>query len=641
MFVIRCKRSLLTICVSVLLLLSSCLAVAADIDYSQQRQLYLDARDALKNNQTDTYQKLRKQLSNYPLAIYLDFNANLDAILNMHGKEALRAIQPFASSPLYDMSRHRYLLQTANDQRWQDFLIISPDLPRAPELQCYYYRAKLALGDKKQAYKGAEDLWLTGHSLPKSCDPLLRAWTHDGFRTQELIWSRMLLSFDEAETGLLTFLSQKITRHKAQAQLLLDVYRDPRTLRHSRSFNGKAPIYADIVAVGLKRLATKDLKQAFSLYEKYQKAGRFNDDDSHKLNRYLVWYALLKREDDLKDTVDTMLPQLHSDDLTERRIRWALADQDIDTVKKLIPLLSDEARHDARWQYWQHRLGMLDDVAYSKIADQRNFYGFAVASELGKPLNLAHDPTVNKDNLQARLADDPGLARIKELMAMDKWLDAKPEWNMLLQRHNPQMQAQYGLYALQQGWESLAVDASISAKLWDDMTMRFPFPAKESFNKAGKKFNTSVNELRAISRRESAYNTYATSGVGARGFMQLMPSTAELTAKKYQLPYQGVKSLYQPEINIPLGSAYYSQLVKDFNGNRILATAAYNAGPYRVKQWLKDSQGKLDLMTFVEVMPFKETREYVQAVFTYRAIYERKQQQTPPFFSNAEKQYRY
>ncbi|MCL1076096.1 transglycosylase SLT domain-containing protein [Shewanella dokdonensis] len=634
------KSSLQTLVVSTLLLLLPATVTAAS-DYKKQRQLYLDARDALKNNQTDTYQQLRQQLDGYPLVIYLDFNANLDAILKMRGKQAYAAMQPFVTSPLYDMARHRYLLQAGDAKRWQDFLEVSADLPRATELQCYYYQAKLNTGDSSAAYKGAGELWLTGHSLPKPCDPLLKAWTHAGLRSQELIWSRMLLSFDEGETGLLSFLAQKVTQHKAQAQLLLDVYRDPRTLRHTRSFSGQAPIYGDIVAAGLKRLASKDLKQAFSLYAKYQQAGRFNDDDGRKLNRYLVWYALLKREDGLRDIVDTMLPLLRSDDLTERRLRWALAEQDNTTVKKLLPLLSDDTRNDARWQYWQHRFGLVDDATYAKIAEQRNFYGFAVASELGKPLNLANDPTVHQDNLQARLADDPGLARVKELMALDKWLDAKPEWSMLLQRHNRQMQAQYGLYALQQGWEALAVDASISARLWDDLAMRFPLPEKSSFDKAGKTFSTPVTELRAISRRESAYNPYATSGAGARGFMQLMPGTAARTAKKYKLPYAGVKSLYQPEINIPLGSAYYSQLLQQFNGNRILATAAYNAGPSRVSQWLKDSQGKLDLMTFVEVIPFTETREYVQAVFTYRVIYERKQQQTPAFFSSTEMQYHY
>lgn len=640
MSVIWRKRRLLTVAVSALLLVFSTTVTAAN-DYKKQRQQYLDARDALKNNQLETYQKLRRQLDNYPLVIYLDFNANLDTILKMHGKQAYAAMQPFITSPLYDMARHRYLLQAGDDKRWQDFLAVSPDLPRATDLQCYYYRAKLSEGATTEAYKGAENLWLTGHSLPKACDQLLTAWTHAGLRSQELIWSRMLLSFDEGETGLLSFLAQKITQHKAQAQLLLDVYRDPRTLRHSRAFSGHAAIYGDIVAAGLKRLAAKDLKQAFSLYAKYQKAGRFNDDDGRKLNRYLVWYALLKREDGLRDVVDTMLPLLRSDDLTERRLRWALAEQDSAMVKKLLPLLSDESRNDARWQYWQHRFGLVDDATYAKIAEQRNFYGFAVANELGKPLNLAHDPTVNQDNLQARLADDPGLARVQELMVLDKWLDAKPEWSLLLQRHNRQMQAQYGLYALQQGWEALAVDTSITARLWDDMAMRFPFPEQQSFDKAGKKFGASVNELRAISRRESAYNPYATSGAGARGFMQLMPGTAARTAKKYKLPYDGVKSLYQPEINIPLGSAYYSQLLQQFKGNRILAAAAYNAGPARVSQWLKDSQGKLDLMTFVEVIPFTETREYVQAVFTYRAIYERKQQQKLPFFSREEMQYHY
>ncbi|MFQ6372423.1 transglycosylase SLT domain-containing protein [Shewanella sp. YIC-542] len=638
MSVFNCKRNLPQYVTTTLLLLTF---AAAGATKPPQRQQYLDAREALQQQQTTRYQALRQKLDDYPLAIYLDFNANIDAIINMPGKQAATAIAPFDGSPLYNMARHRYLLQAGGKQRWQDFLSISPETPRNLELQCYYYQAKWHQGQKQQAYQGAAELWLTGHSLPKACDPLLSAWSRAKQRTQELIWSRMLLTFHEGETSLLRYLSQKITHHKAQAQLLLEVYRDPRILRHTRKFSGKAPIYSDIVAAGLKRLARKDLHQAFSLYAKYQKAGRFSENDGRRLNRYLVWYALLKQDAGLQDAVDGMLPLLRADDLTERRLRWALAEQDATAVKKFLPLLSDKTRQEARWQYWQYRFAQLDKNRYQQLAKQRNFYGFAVADELGHPLTLADEPTPLQDNLQARLHDDPGLARVQELMALDKWLDARPEWQLLLRRHTVQMQAQYGLYALQQGWDALAVDASIAAKLWDDMTMRFPFPEPTHFAKASKRFNTPVNELRAISRRESAYYPYATSGAGARGFMQLMPGTAARTAKKYHLPYGGVKSLYQPQINIPLGSAYYGQLLQRFNHNRILATAAYNAGPTRLQQWLEKSQGNLDLMTFVEVIPFNETREYVQAVFTYRAIYERKRQQTPPFFSPSEKQYRY
>lgn len=81
--------------------------------------------------------------------------------------------------------------------------------------------------------------------------------------------------------------------------------------------------------------------------------------------------------------------------------------------------------------------------------------------------------------------------------------------------------------------------------------------------------------------------------------------------------------------------------MKEFNQNRVLATAAYNAGPSRVRRWLAESNGQLDAMSFIESIPFTETREYVQAVLSYRLIYEAQKQQPQPLFNEAELKFHY
>ena len=78
-----------------------------------------------------------------------------------------------------------------------------------------------------------------------------------------------------------------------------------------------------------------------------------------------------------------------------------------------------------------------------------------------------------------------------------------------------------------------------------------------------------------------------------------------------------------PDLNIRLGAAYLSQVQGQFNGNRVLATAAYNAGPGRVRQWLKDAR-HLSFDVWVESIPFDETRQYVQNVLSYSVIYGQK-----------------
>jgi soluble lytic murein transglycosylase len=103
--------------------------------------------------------------------------------------------------------------------------------------------------------------------------------------------------------------------------------------------------------------------------------------------------------------------------------------------------------------------------------------------------------------------------------------------------------------------------------------------------------------------------------------MQLMPATARLVATKL-LDRRAPKrsKLYDPAVNIDLGTTYLRHVLDTLGNNPVLATAAYNAGPHRVKQWLPESRLAADV--WVELVPFKETRGYLRRVMYYTAIYE-------------------
>lgn len=108
----------------------------------------------------------------------------------------------------------------------------------------------------------------------------------------------------------------------------------------------------------------------------------------------------------------------------------------------------------------------------------------------------------------------------------------------------------------------------------------------------------------------------ANSGVGARGLMQLMPGTARYIAKQKI----SLSSLYDPQTNVQYGTQYMKYLMDKLENNQVLATAAYNAGWRRVKQWLPEGQ-TMPADIWVETIPYKETREYVKAVMAYKQIY--------------------
>jgi soluble lytic murein transglycosylase len=146
----------------------------------------------------------------------------------------------------------------------------------------------------------------------------------------------------------------------------------------------------------------------------------------------------------------------------------------------------------------------------------------------------------------------------------------------------------------------------------------------------------------SIIRQESEFDLSANSHAGAKGLMQLMPYTAKLVSKQAKLPYSKSRLTSDPEYNINLGSHYIAGLILQYDGAYPFATAAYNAGPNRVKYWKKINKNpqkkQIDYVDWIELIKFKETRNYVQRVLenynVYRYILEKKPILMKDFFKD-------
>jgi soluble lytic murein transglycosylase len=128
----------------------------------------------------------------------------------------------------------------------------------------------------------------------------------------------------------------------------------------------------------------------------------------------------------------------------------------------------------------------------------------------------------------------------------------------------------------------------------------------------------------ALIRQESGFHTEAQSEVGARGLMQLMPATAARVAKAIRVAFSPHK-LDDPNFNVRLGAAYLDGLINDFEGSYILALAGYNAGPGRARRWMREfgdpRDPQVDVVDWIEMIPFSETRNYVQRVMESVEVY--------------------
>ena len=128
-----------------------------------------------------------------------------------------------------------------------------------------------------------------------------------------------------------------------------------------------------------------------------------------------------------------------------------------------------------------------------------------------------------------------------------------------------------------------------------------------------------------ITRQESSFDPYVVSHAGARGLMQLMTGTAREQCGKMGVGYDGYRLISDPSYNVMLGSAYFQRLLNNWNGSVPLAVASYNAGSGNVRKWIDrygDPRGQVDMLKWIEAIPYVETRAYVQRVIENSVVYD-------------------
>jgi soluble lytic murein transglycosylase len=143
-----------------------------------------------------------------------------------------------------------------------------------------------------------------------------------------------------------------------------------------------------------------------------------------------------------------------------------------------------------------------------------------------------------------------------------------------------------------------------------------PVIHKDIINKFSKHYNIDPLLVTSVIKEESNFNEKARSRSGAMGLMQIMPATAKDLCNELEIKNFKIQDLEDPEINIHIGTYYLSKLLKEFDGKKILALAAYNAGMGKTKNWYKENP-----LVEIEIkdIPYKETSEYVESVMrTYK-----------------------
>jgi len=296
----------------------------------------------------------------------------------------------------------------------------------------------------------------------------------------------------------------------------------------------------------------------------------------------------------------------------------------------------------ARASYWGGRAAEAaqnSDLAtkwYAAGADHMaTFYGQLAAHQLGKDAPPKPEPEPRAS------ADEQARFNAQELVRAAKWFFAAGDRDhartcLLQLADSAKTPTEFGMLAsIAESYGRIDVAIAVARRSIDAglplMVHGYPITPLPEGGTAERSL------LFAIVRQESAFAPDARSGVGARGLMQLMPATAASVAAKLQVPYSADRLTSDGVYNILLGRAYIEKLIEDFGGSYALAIAGYNAGPGRVRQWLRDfgdPRGRdIDMVDWIEMIPFTETRIYVQRVLENLQIYRGQDRQNGSAFS--------
>lgn len=590
---------------------------------------FATALEAARAHQWEELDWLQTQIGrDHPLQGYLDFHRLLARLPEAPVSDIKAYIKRYRHLPIAGDMRQQALARLGQEGDWEKIRLLQKDPPRSLALQCYFHRAWLEQRPAAARQAGRK-LWLSGQSRPPACDPLFDALMETGVIDDELIWQRIQLAFRSGRPDLIRYLRGKLDQrfHRASGRLS-GLFDDPATAL-ARVDTGYPEVEPALMAkLALHRLADVAPVEALQWLKSSRARTLGLDDEQTRadVERRIAWFMTIRGEKDYRQWLDNWLLNQGDRRLLEQRSRLAVREQDWQALPAWVARLPVKDQQSAQWQYWLARAWQERDEAdlareaLEAAAGQRSFFGFAAARLLKQryPLNLQAPAHLDNEQEQI-LSASPVMERVRLLRRAGEFRLARREWFHALYRSDMAPREAWAGFAMSHGWYDLAVSSALHDRTWNILSWRFPAAFREQFFEVAKEQELDPWLAMAVARRESSFNPEARSHAGALGLMQVMPATARHVARQLSMenaPDSG--QMMTPEISIRLGSAFLAELLERYQGNRIKALAAYNAGPHRVDAWLPEKPVPYDV--WIESIPFHETRDYVRAVLTYRLI---------------------
>lgn len=591
-------------------------------ELTEQRKLFWQARQSLIRHNPHQFIQLKPALKTYPLYPYLLYLELEQRFAFQNSKKVDYFFTHYPDTPLADKLRNQYLMILFEKGAYHNFLhYYRPS--NLPVVQCAHLNALWATQQKKEAYQTLAHLWLKWDRPPPACQRLWRQWERDRHFSQAMLWQKMAQAIQTRNKAIIYHLNSFLSPHeKQQVNRWLEIKKNPLLITKTYLFHPKNKLEHHIILDGLQSLARQKPDQFIKYWPQLTKKYALTDQEQQPLLSMLSITLARQSAEQSRYWLAQIKPHYASPVLREWRVRQELRHKNWKKVLYWLDRLTKKEQQLPCWRYWRARalaetqhLTEAQEI-YQSLAQQVDYYGILASQQLRKQ----YQPQTHRSLITTQsLRHHPGIQRAQELYLLGFMNDARREWQWAIDHLPPQRQHAAAYLAKNWGWYDLAIIGAAKAKAFTDVKLRFPFAYRTKVLASAKKNHLNPAWIWAIMRQESAFMPYARSSAGALGLMQMMPMTAKtLSTHRPITP----ADLLKTEVNIQLGSRYLNKLLSYFSGNRLLATAAYNIGPTRIKDY-KPLYTQLPADIWVEILPWKETREYIKSVSLARAIYEK------------------
>lgn len=599
-------------------------------DYAKEREVYQLAQKALHNSDIEQFESLKSSISHYPLTPYLEFDQLKREFSHLPTGQIDAFLIAYKGEYIARRIKANWLSYLGANQYWSLFQQYYNESHATHKNQCYLQRARLAtITSKTRTLLDSQELWLKGYSMPNTCDPLFKELDNRGFITANMALERFQLAYAAKNDSLAKALIKRLKpKHQSTAKKLFSPsqHTDYWITELSKPVQ-TLPFESAVIKRLLIKLSNSNNEVIATLMTNYQ-LSNLTETDRLEVKRLNAWYVAKNSGSDAHLWLNQQ--QEHEDSsLVEQQLRFSLQAKDWQLYQTSYDKADNQLQDRAEWRYWlamSKLQGEKTDARKAEkilktLAKERHYYGFLAARFFKQDVFIKNTEYSHTQNVSKAIYQR--LAAAIELHLLGERVLSNREWFHSTRFLPNKRWAEAATLANKVNWHERAIHAYAKARQFEAVDQRFPLAFSNSFSDNATKTGVDASWLLAMARQESAFAPLAQSHKGARGILQLMPQTAKKVARKHNIRYS-VKALYEPEYNIQLASLYVKEMLETFEHNYILATAAYNAGPSRVREWLSLRPMDDDWAHWVATIPYKETRNYVQNILAYSRIYQSK-----------------